>query len=198
MGFCMVVIDAVIMAAGQSKRMGENKLLLPLGESTVIEQFLNKFPYDLFHKVTVVYSDNDLVKCCEPYPVKLCENKIPDAGKSHTICLGQQNSMNSEGVMYLVADQPLLKRESIQKLINIFKKNINMIVMPVVGEKSYNPVIFPSVCYEELMSLSGDNGGKSIVKNHYDCILPVVFEDEAEFMDIDTKEAYEKVCILWH
>ncbi len=56
----MPKVDAIIMASGLSRRMGCNKLLLPLGDSTVVEQFLGRFPYALFQKVIVVYGDRQV------------------------------------------------------------------------------------------------------------------------------------------
>ena len=109
-------VDAVILASGLSRRMGCNKLLLPLGGSTVLDQFLSGFPYALFENVIVVHGEGEVAAIARRYPVVLCHNQNPEAGKSHSIHLGLSVSTAEDGVLFAVADQPLLTSGVIARL----------------------------------------------------------------------------------
>lgn len=189
----MPVIDAVIMAAGLSKRFGQNKLLLPFKGKTVAECFLNSVPFDFFSKINFVYSDEKVRNVCSIYKLNFIKNNKPEIGKGYTIFLGQKESMDSDGTMYFVADQPLIKKETIVNLINKFEQYSDKIIIPKVKGKTYNPVIYPSFCYNDLLTVQKDEGGKSILKKYISDIVYVEFTDKREFVDIDTKEDYRRI-----
>jgi molybdenum cofactor cytidylyltransferase len=190
-------IDAVILASGLSKRMGGNKLLLPLGNSTVISQFLSRFPYTLFQRVIFIFSDQQVGGAAAQFPILLCYNATPEAGKSQSIQLGLAASTAKDGIMFAVADQPLLKSTTIHKLVTAFKMNKTSIVLPEVDGKPGNPVIFPSECRAELCQLQGDDGGRQVIKKYPKRVRSIPFPSADEFVDIDTPGMYQKVTALW-
>ncbi len=194
----MTKVDAIILASGLSTRMGCNKLLLPLGDSTVIGQFLGRFPFALFQEVIVVYGDPQVGAIAREYPVQSCHNKNPEAGKSHSIQLGLAMSTAEGGVMFAVADQPLLTSGSIKILLEKFyKENAKKIIVPNVAGKPANPVIFPASCRAEFAELHGDRGGRQLLIKQPDrvCYLPFAARDE--FCDVDTPEKYQHVLAKW-
>lgn len=193
----MTEIDAIILASGLSRRMGGNKLLLPLGHTTVIGHFLSCFPYELFEKVILVFSDERVKEIGKKYPVEICYNTTPEHGKSHSIQIGLQASEAEDGTMFFVADQPLLQASTIAKLVVEFKHNKDAIVVPSVHGKTANPVIFPSDCRTALLRLKGDCGGRQIVWQNLHRVSFISFDSEDEFVDIDTLPIYKKVINQW-
>ncbi len=190
-------LDAVILASGLSLRMGCNKLLLPLGSSTIIEKFLTNFPYSLFGKVILVYSDNMVGEVSDQFPVETCYNCSPESGKSHSIHLGLGASDAKKGIMFLVADQPLLSKRTVEKLVRSFAADPRRIVVPVIDGSPRNPVIFPVDCRAELLAQKRDCGGREVIKNNLERVQAVECFSPDEFYDIDTVEMYEKVLTLW-
>lgn len=186
----MLRLSAVIMAAGQSQRFGSNKLLLPLGKKTVIQHLLDSFPFQLFHQVVLIYSSTAVEAIAQTYPVTLCRNDNPGLGQGQSIRLGLETCADADGYLFLVADQPLLKRASIITLTEAFQQNPTRIVIPVVNESRCNPVLFPKSCWQDLKSLRGDVGGKVVIQKHPQLVLPISFDDPHEFIDIDTPDAY--------
>ena len=93
--------------------------------------------------------------------------------------------------MFFVADQPLLKKETILKIIE--ESSSNKIIVPKSNNTMYNPVIFPNKYTSELLNLEGDRGGKQIILNHLDNITFVDIEDANEFQDVDVIEEYIKL-----
>lgn len=194
----MAKVDAIVLASGLSKRMGCNKLLLPLGKSTVIGQFLSRFPYALFQKVIVVYGDQQVASIASEYPVILCYNQNPKAGKSNSIQLGLSVSTAEDGMMFAVADQPLLTSVTIQMLVEMFSENNSKkIVVPEVDGRPANPVIFPAACRSEFAELQGDSGGRQLITKQPERVCYASFSSGEEFYDVDTQENYQTVVVKW-
>jgi len=177
-------ITAVIMAAGNSKRMGENKLLLKLKNTELIRHFLNNFPSSLFHKSVLVYADDIVGKIASEYGIGTIKNTCGGA-KNTTIKLGTEACSDSDGMMFFTADQPFTEIETIKSLIDNFDNNI---VIPVCDGKRRNPVLFPHSTYSDLSSLSGDRGGRDVIDKHPDIVKEIYVVNENQFIDIDTKE----------
>lgn len=192
----MIRLNAIIMAAGQSRRFGANKLLLPLQGKPVIQHLLDQFPFQLFHQVVLVYSHEQVRVIAQQYPLQLCHNDHPSRGKWQTIQLGLKTCDDVEGILFLVADQPLLKEATITTLAKKFLQHPTRIIRPVIASKPCNPVFFPASCLQELKSLQGDIGGRTVIRRHSDLVMSISFEDPSEFIDIDTPETYNKLTQL--
>lgn len=191
----MSKIAAVILASGGSARMGANKLLLPLGGSTVFDQMLSRFPYHLFSRTVTVVADGAVAQVCESHPVTVVQNTTPEAGKSATIRLGVEACRDMGGILFLVADQPLLQPETISRILHGWDGETFRV--PTVSGVQGNPVLFPNWSFGELMALTGDTGGKAVLAAHPKKVHTIVCDYPQEFLDIDTDDAYQKVAALW-
>jgi len=189
----MAELEAVILAAGLSRRMGCNKLLLPLGDSTVIGRFLGRFPYDLFAEVNVVYADPQVGEIARRFPVGLIANLEPETGKSTSIRLGLLAGSPRRGVLFSVADQPLMTAATISKLAVTFRKTPGKIILPTTEGAPANPVIFPADLRPELLQLTADEGGSRIIRSHHQRVLTVPFGCGDEFFDMDTEREYQEI-----
>jgi molybdenum cofactor cytidylyltransferase len=95
--------------------------------------------------------------------------------------------------MFFVGDQPYLDTLTVNKLLEIFRKGKNAIVVPTYGGVEGNPVIFPSSLAKELCELKGDRGGKTIIDSMRERVKLVPRKECTQGMDIDTREDYEQV-----
>jgi len=95
--------------------------------------------------------------------------------------------------MFMVGDQPFLNPLVINTLIAIFKENPRHIIVPVYNGKRGNPVIFPSQFKNDLLTLSGDGGGRIIIEKSRNSVKLVEIGDSSVGCDIDTQEEYEKI-----
>ena len=87
-----------------------------------------------------------------------------------------------------MADQPLLRRESVAELIDFYCRNPGHIVGLGHGGQRGNPCIFPSRFFPELLTIEGDRGGNVVIRQHEDDLL--LYEVPAnELRDVDTQEA---------
>lgn len=189
----MTKIIAIILASGQGKRMGENKLLLDFCGKPLVEWIVEKVKSIGFKKIILVYRDHKVKEIGIKHGVFTLYNENAHYGQSEGIKISlKQSPISSEGYMFFTADQPLLKEETIKKLVQTFNECGGIIVPKVQGENK-SPTIFSSKFKEELMSLSGDIGGRPVIKNNLDKVTFVSFDSFEEFFDIDTKEDFHRL-----
>ena len=107
-----VSLGCVVMAAGNARRFGANKLAAPLGGRSLILRCLEAVPAEQFERVVVVTQYPEIMRLAKEFHFAAIHNQHPEIGLSHTIHLGLTALRDCSGVMFLVSDQPLLRRES--------------------------------------------------------------------------------------
>lgn len=159
------LISAIIMASGFSKRMGENKLLMKYNNKFLIEYTLDVISKCSFNDKIIVTQYKRIKEIGEKLNFKVVINEHANKGQSESIKLGIENCKVSEGYMFFVGDQPLLNKDDIEKLIEVFNEDTSYIVIPKYKEHYGNPVIYPKKYKKDILNLEGDKGGKSIIKS---------------------------------
>ena len=185
-------LGCVVMAAGNARRFGENKLAAELDGRSLIRRALEAIPAEAFHAVAVVTQYPEIANLAQEFHFTVVENCHPDLGISHTIRLGLSRLSGCDGVLFLVSDQPLLRRESVEELVRFWRQQPEKIAALSHGGVRGNPCLFPARFFPELMELREDRGGNTVIRRHEDCL--VLLEVEArELTDVDTPEAMERV-----
>lgn len=183
-------IAAVLMAAGASSRFGECKLIKKFASRPMFEYALDALPCDKLCAVAVVSGRAEILAAAEARGFIPVLNDRPEDGSPRTIRLGMEAVGDAEGIMFMVADQPLLRRESVAGELDFFAKNANSIVAMGHGARRGNPVIFPQEFFDELKALRGERGGGAVMAAHRERIMLFQLENGAELMDIDTASDY--------
>ena len=181
-------MGCVIMAAGNSVRFGSNKLMTRIGELSLIEHTFNAVPRDDIDLICVVTQYRDIEDLARSHGFSCVRNDRPEDGISLTVRLGTEFlSGDCDAIIYLVSDQPLLRKISISGLISFYRSHPEKIIASSCNGKHGNPCIFPSRFFPELCSLTGDTGGSKVIRTHEDDLL--LFEiPEEELQDIDTMD----------
>lgn len=187
------MIGAIIMASGFSTRMGKNKLLLPLNGKTVIEHIIDEVKKCPFSKIVLIAKDEAVIDIGKHKNIKVVINKQAEIGQSESIKLGLQALSDLSGYAFFTGDQPLIDANTIKEIMKVFIHHENQIVIPRYKKRQGSPVIFPLELKNELLSLTGDVGGKAVIKKHLDIIEYVDINHDSFFWDIDTKEDFLKV-----
>jgi molybdenum cofactor cytidylyltransferase len=188
----LTFISAIILAAGESKRMGRPKQLMPLGDSTILERTVDNFLGSKVSEVLVVlgHKAEDMVKLIAKRPVTITVNPDYRAGMSTSIVAGLSLvSDRSEGVILALGDQPFVDSQTINQLIEAFGAHTKGIVIPVYQGRRGHPIIFSKEHRGELLKLKGDIGGRDIISQHPDDVLEVVVNCEGVLIDIDTPDS---------
>ena len=184
-------LGCVLMAAGASVRFGEeNKLLVPFRGEPLYRRAFSAIPRDLFHAVAAVSHYEEILAAAREEGFLPVYNPAPEDGVSLTVSLGLRALSDADAAMFLVADQPLLSKKTVEELIAFFLEAPAYIAAPAFGGKRGNPVIFPKAYFSELLALRGDRGGSAVIKAHPDALRLYPLRDERERFDVDTAEAF--------
>jgi molybdenum cofactor cytidylyltransferase len=190
------MISAILLAAGESKRMGKLKQLMPFGQSTIVEQTIDNLLNSAVDETIVVlgYRAEEVIKTIAAKPVRLVVNPDYKQGMGTSIITGL-NLVDSrtQAVMLILGDQPLINRQTINRLIDVFYNHDKGIVIPTYQGKRGHPIIFAIKYRGQLLGLKGDIGGRQIVKDHPGDILEVTVDSESIVTDIDTINDYQSL-----
>ena len=188
-----VNISAILLGAGESKRMGRDKLSLPWGKETVLEHCLRILLRSEVQEVILVISKLAQWKQnrYDNPKIKVVLNPRYREGMSTSIRKGLQAlDHRSQGVLIALGDQPRLKTRTINCLIHAFALGKGKIVIPSFQKKIGHPVIFHRQYERELKRLKGDVGGRSIIERHPQEVKRVRVRSEGVIRDIDTRKDY--------
>ena len=179
-------VGCVVMAAGSSQRFGGNKLEAQLEGKTLLQRALDAASADCLDDVVVV-SRGESAEAARQRGFRVVLNDRPGDGLSRTVRLGTEALADCDGILYLVADQPLLSPETVERVVARWRKTPASIVGASHDGKRGNPCIFPRNLFGELKSLTGDCGGTAVIRAHAD-LLVLVETAAAELSDVDTPE----------
>ncbi len=180
-------IGCVIMAAGNAARFGSNKLLTVVNGKTLIQRTLDAVPKNLFCTVTVVTQYRQIEELAKQSGFCTVNNPHPDWGISHTIKLGLSSMKNADAVMFLVADQPMLHRESVERLVKFYLEQPESIAALSHNGVRGNPCVFPARYFPALLSLQGDQGGGTVISRD-GVSLRLLEVPQCQLQDIDTPQ----------
>ncbi len=188
-------ICAVIQASGMSKRMGTDKLRLPVKGMEMYKYIIKEVSKAKLDKVILVSKDEEILDYGKKHGFSTIINVDYKMGQSRSIVLAMQEMKDFDAIMFFVADQPFLKVETIEKLIEEFGKTAKSIVIPLYNGKRGSPVIFSSIYKEDLMALKGEERGRLIIEKHLSDVEFIDIEDGLQGIDIDNMEDYERYCV---
>lgn len=190
------MISAVILAAGLSRRMERPKQLLRLGDKTMIEHVVEHVMKTDVREIVVVLGAywQEIQDILMNYNVKSIFNPHYNDGQGSSVAAGVRAvSRSASGIMYLTADQPFLSPVFLNRMIAEFRKSDPLILKPEVGM----PAVFNSSLRTELMTLSGDTGGRLLIKKYQDKVMSLRGYPSTMIMDVDTEEDYQRAKELW-
>ncbi len=179
------------MASGLGKRFGSNKLIENLNNKPLIQWIIDATE-DLFDRRVVVTRSEEVKQLCDRLKIDCIFHKLPN--RNDTIRLGLSSIMNDVDYCFFTpGDQPLIKKESIVKLIDMANDNPQKIVRTCYGDIVGSPVGFPKIYFDELQKLPEGKGGGWIARNNPTQICTVEMSDEYELWDIDTVDDLDKI-----
>ena len=181
-------LGCVVMAAGNARRYGDNKLAAQLRGRSLILRALEAVPTEAIDSAVVVTQYPEIMRLAGEFHFAAVYNEHPDYGISHTIELGLTGLRDCDGVMFLVSDQPLLRRKSVAALARLWKSHPDSIAALSHGGVRGNPCVFPARFYPELLELTEDRGGNAVIRRHEEDLVLLEVEQQ-ELTDVDTPQA---------
>ena len=181
-------VGCIVMAAGNASRFGSNKLAARVNGKPLIQLALEAVPRERFSAVAVVSQYPFILELAGRLGFLPVENARPDRGVSHTIRLGLEALPPCDGVLFQVADQPRLRRETVGALVDLWRSHPERIAALGHGGIRGNPCLFPARFFPELLALEGDQGGGAVIRRHPEALLLLETAAE-ELRDVDTQAA---------
>jgi molybdenum cofactor cytidylyltransferase len=194
------MIAAILLAAGQSTRMGgTNKLLLPFQGRTLVERMVETVTGSAVGATVVVlgYEAEQVRPLVERSGVTVAVNPEFAEGMAGSIRVGLAACPpGADGYMVCLTDMPLLRAEDLDRLVAAFagRPAAKDILLAGHGERRGNPVLFAARYRDDVALAQGPIGGcKGIVKRHPDRVLTVDLGNDHAVWDIDTPEDYRRL-----
>lgn len=192
-------IGLIITAAGNSARFGGDKLGCSIDGVPMLERCLRLYaqePLGARFCVRVVVMQSfrtEAAQLAQTLGYTVVYNDLPEEGMARSVRLGTEMMQKEQvdGAMYSVADQPYLKAETPQRLLDAFERAPDRIVAPCAEGHRGNPVVFPQDLLPLLAELEGDVGGSRVIRRNLERLQTVAVPRE-ELTDIDTKAEVKK------
>lgn len=195
------MLTALILAAGDSTRMGRPKALLLDGEgrpfvARIARTFISSDVRDIVivtghqHQAIVEAVSKD---AAEVTPV-FARNPDPSRGQLSSLWTGLDAiGPGTEAVLMTLVDVPLIEESTIRAVIDAWRETRAPIVRPAIGERHGHPVLFARELFDELLHAPLTEGAKAVVHAHAARVVNVPVEDEGCLVDVDTKEDYNRL-----
>jgi molybdenum cofactor cytidylyltransferase len=193
------MISGVILAAGQSKRLGRPKQLLDLNGEPVLRHTVRNASESELDQVVLVLGHEAaaIADAVGEWGQSLVVNPDYAQGQSTSLKLGLSAvDPTAEAVLFLLGDQPQVRSELINHLLRSFREGKGRIVMPSYRGTPSNPVLFAREFFPELAAIQGDEGARSLIKAHR-AEIAFLNVDVDPPLDIDTEEDYERLLQQW-
>ena len=187
------MISAILLAAGQSKRMnGENKLskeiqgipLIKLSVKNILASSIDEFIIVLGYQKEIVEKLID-----KNEKIKFVFNKDFESGMASSIKTGLNNlSEKTEAFFICLGDMPMINQDVYNQLIK--SRNNKEIIVPTYKGQQGNPILFSKSMKSIIISIEGDIGAKKILEQNKDKILKVKIDDINITKDFNTKDNF--------
>jgi molybdenum cofactor cytidylyltransferase len=191
------VIVAVVLAAGESSRMGRPKALLPIDGQTFIERIVAALKQTKVGKIIVILGHNarELQSKISHLPVEILINTDYKLGQLSSLQLAVRNlrpDLDCDGMLVHLVDHPYLAPALVEEMIRRFYETKKRIIVPKFHGKRGHPVIFSNALFDEILSAPMEEGAKAVVNAHRAETLEIETEEEGIAVDIDTPELYQQ------
>jgi len=186
------MISAVVLAAGASTRMGQQKLLLPLDGEALVRRVVNQVAGAGFDDVLVVVGSafEQVLVALKGLPVRHAVNPDFASGMGSSFRTAVTNLPDSEAAVFALADQPFVTSTEYRKLLDTYRQQKSPIVSVRYGDVMAPPHLFAREFFPELARLQ--HGARSLLQRHLDRTLVLQLPPDL-LMDMDTPEDYELV-----
>jgi molybdenum cofactor cytidylyltransferase len=186
-------VAAIVLAAGQSRRMGaDNKLLALVDGRPMVSHVVDTMLASRADPVIVVtgHQADQVRAALGDRPVRWCHNPDYALGLSTSLKAGLAALPEVEGVLVALGDMPRIRPDQVDRLIAAFNPTEGRaICVPTVAGKRGNPVLFATRLIPEMEQLSGDVGARHLIGAHAEAVVEIEMDDGSALLDIDTPAA---------
>jgi molybdenum cofactor cytidylyltransferase len=191
-------VVGIILAAGKSSRMGCQKLLLPFGKGDTVlgKTISNAQAANIDPLLVVSGSEREQVEAIAAAKGVSCVfNPDYRQGQSSSIKRGLSALPSEAAALFMLADQPAVGPDVLRRLVEAYKQHGSLIVATRTKKGvSGAPTLFAPSLFNELKCISGDVGGRGVLRAHADEVFHIDIDDDTILWDADSPEQYVALC----
>ncbi len=189
------MIWAVVLAAGESRRMGTQKLLLHYGGTTVVESVVRAaLDSSVDETMVVLGADREAVRLAlKSYPVTFAVNEDYQRGMLSSIQTGFTSlPPGAQAAVLLLGDQPDVLPLTIDELVVAYRQRRRGISLPVYGERRGHPILIDTGYRPEILGLDPDVGLRQLARDHPEDVVAVEISEREAPEDMDVPGDYDR------
>lgn len=189
-------ISAIILAAGQSKRMGQPKMLLPWENTTVLGKVIETIQQAGVEDIAVVTGGarDDVEKIAAYYKLRTVHNEnFAHEEMLTSIQLGlQAQKPTAEATLICLGDQPQVEERSVRNVCDVFNQNKSSIVVPSYQMRRGHPWLIARELWGEVLQMRSPESMRDFLNAHKDNIFYMEYDSPSILQDLDTPADYLK------
>ena len=187
-------INAIVLAAGRSTRMGQQKLLMPYGDSTLVGSVLENLQRGGVNDIVVVVgTDADAVRDeLSGHTVRFVENPDVDRGMLSSVRCGIAAIDNADALMVALGDMPAVNEDVVRTLLARHNRFDDAITIPTYDGRRGHPVVIGCGHRDAILERFDDVGLRGLMQEQAAVIQEVAMNSDGVLIDLDTPEDYER------
>jgi molybdenum cofactor cytidylyltransferase len=188
------MINAIILAAGESKRMGKLKPLLRFKDTTFLGQIISVLRLSDVDTITVVLGAGaeTIKKSVDLSGTRIVINEDYQKGQlSSLIAAIEQSPQETEAILVCLVDNPFITKEVVDNIVAKFKETNSQIIVPVFNKRRGHPTLFSRSLFDELLSAPEEEGARYVLYSNEERILELETTESGILISIDTPDDYK-------
>jgi CTP:molybdopterin cytidylyltransferase MocA len=190
------MLAAAILAAGESRRMGQPKALLPYRGLTFVEHLLEVTRHTRVGVTRIVLGEGakEIQSCLRVDAACIVVNQDWPKGPLSSVQAAIRSfpPTGTDGMILCPVDHPLVSADLVAQLIEKFDSSGQLIVLPSFNGRRGHPVVFRASLYEELLGASAEVGARQVVWAHAKDVVEVPTEEEGVILNLNDPETLAK------
>lgn len=189
-------IGAIILAAGESRRMGQPKMLLPWKGTSIIRRVCEQvIEAGVYEAVVVVGRWRDAIQMeVDDLPVRVIVNPDYEQGEMLSSLQAGIRAIwhTSDACMVVLGDQPAIQSTIARQLVECYFQGRGMIVAPSYQQRRGHPLIIDRIFWQSILDLPPGAVPRDLIRANEDQIYHLVVESDSVLRDIDTPDEYRR------
>ncbi|UCG46639.1 MAG: nucleotidyltransferase family protein [Phycisphaerales bacterium] len=188
------MINAIVLAGGESKRMGRPKPLLRFEDTTFLGHIVSVLGHCDVEATTVVLGAEaeTIGASVDLSGVKVVINEDYRMGQLSSLIAGMSGmSPETEAIVLCLVDHPFVTVEVVNRIVSKFRETGSRIIVPVFHGERGHPTLFARALFEELLNAPQDEGARHVLYSNEQSVLELETSEKGILIGIDTPDDYE-------